>query len=511
MGRTKRPDDFGFKSFNKTDSFKAPKTIRGSDNPKELLEVLPFKRRFRPPTQSKERFLQSDYDYASLWCRWRRGYELAMYSQQAYDGLNYSFKYYPVGTPGVGVFLPGACFMYPTTRSDMRMWMVGVRPRDSFNFLSFGYAIESVTAYNSTTYAVKLNTRFGAPISFFTGEVVSNRFNSDGSEKAYGYNNYTVTAVGFDGVPLPPAYAPIFNTLFISVAQANSWSVVDRNTLAAPASGPPAVGEYFATEMRAQCTCPDFLNREGYNLWNSNLKNRYPTSSIWNVDPATYDAGPDASVRPLPSPDDPGYTRTFGFIYLNQIYNIPEYQYNNTYSDPNLYYYQPKWCKHIYAAMWDMYLKYGQQESTSQWILHQPNDEPMNEYYRERFEIDLKKQTDFLKREKDLVWWQRYSPQINGMPNRMMQPDMYNMMGKTLNSGDLDSLNTLVATSFEMFTFDEYNPFDPVELQNLDVYDGGTYAYGSPVLSPVNILDGSVYANGTQGPVTSYALNGGIY
>lgn len=510
MGRTRKPDDFGFKSFKKAESFRAPKTIRGSDNPDELLRTLPFHRRFRPPILTKETSAQSDYNYASLWSRWRRGYELAMYSQQAYDGLTYSFKYYPVGTPGVGVFLPGACFMYPTTRADMRMWMVGVRPRDSFNFLSFGYAIETVTQYDATTYAVKLNTRFGAPISFFTGEVVSNRYNADGSEKTYGYNNYTVTAVGFNNVPLTPAYAPIFNTLFLSVSSDNSWSVVDENTLAVPASGPPAVGEYLTTEMRAQCTCPDFLNREGYNLWNVNLKNRYPTTSIWNVTPGTYDAGPDQATRILNTQDDLGSVRAFGFIYLNQIYNIPTYE-TNSYSDPNLYYYQPKWCKHIYAAMWDMYLRYGQQDATSQWILHQPNDEPLNEYYRERFDRELHKQVDFMKREKDLVWWQRYSPKIDGMPDRMMRPDMYNMMAKTLNSGDTDSLNELAATSFQMFTFSEYNPFDPVALDNLEIYDGGTYAYGSPVVSPVNSLDGSVYANGTQGPITAYALNGGTY
>jgi hypothetical protein len=45
------------------------------------------------------------------------------------------------------------------------MWMVGIRPRDSFNFLNFGYAISAVTKYNDSTYAVQLNTRFGAPVS----------------------------------------------------------------------------------------------------------------------------------------------------------------------------------------------------------------------------------------------------------------------------------------------------------------------------------------------------------
>lgn len=510
MARKKGSDNFGFRSYEGAKPVDQPRTIRGSDNTGELLRPLPFKRRFRPATGTKNYSLLSDYDYASLWVRWRRGYELAMYSQQAYDGLTYSFKFFPQGVPGTGVFVPGACFMYPTTRSDMRMWMVGVRPRDSFNFLNFGYAVSSVTKYDDTTYAVQLNTRFGAPISFFKGEVLSNRFNADGSEKTYGYNNYTVTAIGINNVPATPGFAPIFNTLFLSVSRENSWSVVDENTLAIPASGPPAIGEYLTTEMRAQCTCPDFLNRESFNLWDATLRKKYPYTRTQNMDPGFYDSGPTQSPRLVSAPDDPGYTRSFGFIYLNEIYDIPRYE-ERSYSDPNLYYYQPKWCKHIYAAMWDMQLRYNQTTSTSPWVLHQPTDEPMNEYYREKFDRDLQKQFEFYRREKDLVWWQRYSPTQDKMPDRMMLPDMYNMMAKTLNVGDLNSLSPMRASSFDMFTFNEFDPFAPINPDNLQVYDGGTYKNGSPVTTPVNILDGSTYKNGTQIPTAAFALNGGTY
>ncbi len=510
MARKKGSDNFGFRDFKASKPVEQPKTIRGSDNRLELSSPLPFKRRFRPATGTKDFSVISEYDYASLWVRWRRGYELAMYSQQAYDGLTYSFKYFPQGNPGTGVFVPGACFMYPTTRSDMRMWMVGVRPRDSFNFLNFGYSVSSVTKYNEDTYAVQLNTRFGAPISFFTGEVLSNRFNADGSEKQYGYNNYTVTAVGFNNVPLTPTFAPIFNTLFLSVSKGKSWSVVDATTLAVPASGPPAIGEYLTTEMRAQCTCPDFLNRENLNLWDVSLRQRYPYTRVQNMDPGFYDAGPNQAQRLNNSSDDPGYARAFGFIYLNEIYNIASYS-EASYSDPNLYYFQPKWCKHIYAAMWDMQLRYNQTTTTSPWVLHQPNDEPMNEYYREKFDRDLEKQFTFLKREKDLVWWQRYSPTKDGMPDRIMLPDMYNMMAKTLNVGGLDSATPMRPQAFDMFTFDTFDPFAPVSPENLQVYDGGTYAYGSPVSMPVNILDGTTYKNGTQAFVPAFALNGGTY
>lgn len=509
MSRRKGSDNFGFRSFGANSSFRPVSHVSGSDKPTELSRPLPFERRFRPAVNTKDFSVLSDYNYASLWSRWRRGYELSMYAQQAYDGLSYSFKYYVSGAPGLGIYLPGVAFMYPTTRSDMKMWMVGIRPRDSFNFRDFGYSVQSVSNYDDNTYAVRLSSKFGAPISFFTGEVVSNRFDSSGAERQYGFNNYTVTAVGFNGTPLPPSYAPIFNTLFLSRTKENSWSVVDANTMAVPATGPPNIGDFLSTEMRAQCTCPDFLGREGFDLYKESLNRRYPYTGVFNLAPGQYDAGPEQAPRISNSIDNPGYARDFGFIYLNEIYNIPEYT-QRVYSDPNLFYYQPRWCKHIYAAMWDLSKKYEQESTVSPW-LPQPNDEPMNEWYREKFEKDLQKQFSFFKRERDLIWWQRYSPTQNDMPSHMMYPDMYNMMSKTLNAGDLNSFATLQAQNFEMFTVNEFDPFAPVDYNNLNSYDGGTYANGDPVTFPVNSLDGGTYANGDLIPVPATPINGGVY
>ena len=509
MGRRKGSDNFGFRPFNANQALNKVPDVIGADNVSQLGRPLPFERRFRPAVGTKDFSVLSDYDYASLWCRWRRGYELSMYGQEAYDGLTYSFKYYVSGAPGVGIYLPGIAFMYPTTRSDMRMWMVGIRPRDSFNFLDFGYFVESVTDYDATTYAVKLSSNFGAPISFFTGEVLSNRYTSSGAAKQYGFNNYTVTAVGFNGVPLTPTYAPIFNTLFLSHDVDKSWSVVDANTLAVPASGPPSPGEFLTTEMRSQCTCPDFLGREGFNLYSHSLKHRYPFTGVFNMVPGEYDGGPDQPNRIVPSIDNPGYARSFGFIYLNEIYNIPSYS-SAVYSDPNLLYFQPRWCKHIYAAMWDLQRKFNQGDTTSPW-LPQPNDEPMNEWYREKFEKELKQQVTFLKRERDLRWWQRYSPAKNDMPTHMMYPDMYNMMSKTLNAGDIDSLATLQAPNFEMFTLDEFDPFAPIDYNNLNSYDGGTYQNGVLTSTAIRTLDGGTYTNGVLNPPPGLPINGGVY
>jgi len=512
VSRKKGSDSFSFKNQKPLGSFESISNIAGADNKSQLINPLPFERRFRPAVGTKDFSILSDYDYASLWVRWRRGYELSMYAQGSYSGLVYSsFKYYVSGTAGVGGYIPGLFFVYPTRRADTRMHMVGIRPRDTFNFLDFGISIQSVTQYNDTTYAVVLSQKFGSPISYFAGEVLSNRFRADGSEKEFGYNNYTVVAVGFNGVVTTPSINPDFNTLFLSFSENASWSVVDANTIVVPATGPPAVGEFLTTEIRVQCSCQDFLNREGFNFYNLSLKQRYPYTKVLNIDPGYFDAGPNAPTRQASSADYPGYVRTFGFIYLNKIYTAPVYSDTANYSDPFLFYFQPKWCKHIYASFWDMQRRFNLSDVTS-FRLPQPNDEPMNEYYREKFEIDLKKQMSYLKREEDLVWWQRYSPSLSGLPKHLLYSDKYNMIAKTLNFGQLDDLTELQDTNFELFTIDDFNPLNPGTLPQ-ETYDGGTYANGVIVTSSPNSIDGGQYNNGNLVPPSSPPsfINGGTY
>jgi len=506
MSRRKGSDNFGFRQFSANTGIRSVPDISGSEKPSELSRPQPFNRRFRPATGTKDFSVLSDYNYASLWIRWRRGYELSMYAQQAFDGLGYGFKYYLGNDPGSGVYVPGLSFLYPTTRTDSKMWMVGIRPRDSFNFKDYGYAVDSVTNYDPQTYAVKLTSTFGAPVSFFKGEVLSNRFTAGGVDKLFGFNNYTVVAVGFNGVPKDPDFTPTFNTLFLSHSPENSWSVVNANTMTVPASGPPAPGEFLTTEMRSQCSCPDFLGRESFDLYQKSLKMRYPYTGVFNTAPGFYDAGPEQSPRVVSAQDNPGYARSFGFIYLNQIYNIPSYE-QESYSDPNLFYYQPKWCKHIYAAMWDLKNKYQQSSATTIW-LPQPNDEPMNEWYREKFELDLQKQNSFYNRERNLTWWSRYGPSIEEMPKQMLYRDTCNVVAKILNVGDLGSTAPLNPANIVLEPVSVYDPYAP---QAIETYDGGTYRNGAPVLTPVNIIDGGTYANGTEIPPIGISLNGGTY
>ena len=190
MARKKGSDDFLPNGPRPLGSFKPISNIIGSDKKSQLLRPLPFKRRFRPAINTKDFSVVSEYNYASLWSRWRRGYELSMYAQGAYSGLIYSsFKYYVSGTAGVGGYIPGLFFVYPTLRSDMRMHMVGIRPRDTFNFLDFGISIQSVTHldYSARVQTVHKNTnpRYWSLINSFKeltgyGILVNTSFNVRG-------------------------------------------------------------------------------------------------------------------------------------------------------------------------------------------------------------------------------------------------------------------------------------------------------------------------------------------
>jgi hypothetical protein len=504
-------DNFNPKRYDGAKRVDKTRAFSGADSAYQLSRPMPFRQRFRPAVGTKDFSVLSDYDYASLWSRWRRGYELSMYTQQAYQGYENSYKYFYTNVINVGPYIPGYLFMYPTTRNDERMWSVFIQPQGSFNFKDFGLSVVSVIDYSDTVYAVKLSGTFGLPVSAFKGEVLANKIDAGGNTKLFGFGNYTVVGIGFDNVlDNNVNFTSLYNTLFLSHAESNSWEVVDANTLRVPAANPPGIGEFFTTELKAQCTCPDFLNRETVNLYEVSLKQRYPYTGVYNMKPGFYDAGSQATnERVVRSIDDPGWSRGFGFIYLNEIYNIPTYT-QETYSDPNLLYFQPKWCKHIYAAMWDLQRRLGQTEETSYW-LPQPNDEPTHPAYREMFDRDLDKQLEFMKRERDYRWWLRYGPTRAELPQRLLKPDTYNVFAKLTNAGTLITPTEVLPSGLTFFDINSYSPFVPPS--GLDVYDGGTYASGS--LIPRTILatlNGKTYASGILNPALfAYPINGGTY
>jgi len=517
--RKKGSDFFGWDPYSNKKSDFGFGGVKGASSARSLARPMPWHQKFRPDQLLKDFSLLFDYNYASMWTRWRRGYELYMYAQQAYVGLNYSFTYSVSGQAGSGgASIPGICYMYPSTKQDMAMRMVVIRPRDSFNFLDFGFQIVEVFPWDveNQVYGVRLSENFGAPIALFYGEVLSDRFDDQGNPKTT-FGNYTVVGVGTKAFgPNPPNFAPIQDSIFISVTTSTSWDVIENQKLKAPASL-PVVGHYFSTAMRTGCNCPDYLGRDDFNLYKYAQRRNYPFTSPQDLKPGTYDPGAfaDQEDRPLETRDNPGYTRDFGFLYLKDLLGLPEYKdgKGDVYSDPNLFFYQPRFCKHIYASWWDLQNRFAPDNFQTPYLA-QPTDEPLDERYREYFYINLQKQTDFYNRNENLQWWETYSPSKDDTPTHMMYPDMYPTVAKVLNFGTLASGNfgSVVASGFDMQLIQDFNPISPIR-PDVDIEDGGTYASGAPTSSgSVRILDGGEYINGAPlPPFFRPFLNGGTY
>jgi len=522
MARRKGSDGFSFKDF------KPPKEsfdfggVKGASSTSQLNRPLPFKEKFRPEFNLKDLSVLDNYNYASLWTRWRRGYELFMYANQRFVGLNYSFRYSVNGQAGSGSLeIPGICYMYPATTQDMAMRMTLIRPRDTINLLDYGISIKSVTTYDAENniLAVELSSTFGAPVSFMTGEVVSDRFDSNGNEKSI-YNNYTVVGVGtLAGGPQEPTPLPVFNSLFLSVTADTSWTVFGNDVLASPAALNPVPGDFFTTAMRFGCNCPDYLGRDDFNLYKYSSMRSYPYTKPQDLKPGFYDAGTETYTgdRPAATRDLPGFTRDFGFIYTNKLLDPPEYQDSagSSYSDPNLFFFQPRFCKHLYASWWDMQNRFQTQAFVAPYLA-EPNDEPMDPAYREYFYKNLAKATDYKTRSRNLEYWERFSPSKDDTPTHMLYSDGFPTTSKVLNFDTLASGNVpaIQASGFTMFFLDDFNPLIPVPPENIPIVDGGQYENGIPVGSgALLIYDCGEYLNGAivGPPIYRSLINGGTY
>ena len=108
------------------------------------------------------------------------------------------------------------------------------------------------------------------------------------------------------------------------------------------------VGRYLTTELRWQCSCQDFSRRDSYDLYSELTKERFPTTSVRSIKPGQVlqKDGTYSDER-----DIPGTFRDLGFVTINNFYELPEYEDTSGFDTANLMYYQLRWCKHIYAAM----------------------------------------------------------------------------------------------------------------------------------------------------------------
>jgi len=121
------------------------------------------------------------------------------------------------------------------------------------------------------------------------------------------------------------------------------------------------VGRYLTTEIRYQCTCQDFLRRESYNFYKDSSKTKFPRTPADIVKPGQR---LDRDGNVVNTRDNVGVYNEFGYVPVNNFYELPGYEDKANFSYPNLLYYQARWCKHIYAAMWS--------------VVHDEGNDPIN-------------------------------------------------------------------------------------------------------------------------------------
>lgn len=522
MSRRKKGSDFfGWDNHSPKKSKFSFDKIKGASASSALNKPMAWHQKFRPDFLLKDFSILFDYNYSSMWTRWRRGYELYMYTNEALVGLNYTFRYAMNGQAGSGgAEIPGLMYMYPSSEQDMGMRMTVIKPRDSINLLDLGLSVKSVFDYDTENkiIGVELSSNFGPPVSLMENEVVSDRFQADGVPKTT-YNNYTVVGVGTKAAgPLVPDTDPNQDTLFLAKNDETSWTTINDENFVVPAQSNPTPGEYLSSAMRFGCNCPDYLGREEFNLYKYSQKKTYPYTGVQDLKPGIYDAGTETydGERPAQTRDLPGFTRDFGFIYTKTLLNLPQYKDDkaSSYSDPNVYFFQPRFCKHIYASWWDMQNRFPNYKYLAP-FLAQPSDEPMDDRYREYFQRNLEKQTKFLQSTDALVWWESYSPAKNTIPEHVLYSDMNPTMVKVMNFDTLASGVTpsLAPSGFVMFDIDEFNPLQPVPPEARPRIDGGVYVDG--VISgvvPSIIYDGGEYTSGSGlPPYFRPIVNGGTY
>lgn len=111
------------------------------------------------------------------------------------------------------------------------------------------------------------------------------------------------------------------------------------------------VGRFLTTELRWQCSCQDFMRRDGYNLYSEVMRRRFPRAAITSTKPGQIQ-NKDNSLTD--SRDSPGSFADLGYVTINNFYELPTYKDTKNTSYPSLMYYQLRWCKHIYAAMFSL-------------------------------------------------------------------------------------------------------------------------------------------------------------
>jgi len=134
----------------------------------------------------------------------------------------------------------------------------------------------------------------------------------------------------------------------------DSYGTVEVNSkynTVVPAQRGFEVDRFLTTDLRWQCSCQDFLRRDGYDFYSKERSKRFPVTNIESTKPGQV-LNSDNSLSD--ERDIPGVFSDLGYTVVNNFGELPSYQDTAEFSYPGLEYYQIRWCKHIYASMFSL-------------------------------------------------------------------------------------------------------------------------------------------------------------
>jgi len=161
----------------------------------------------------------------------------------------------------------------------------------------------------------------------------------------YDYTNYvgyTLTSIDYNNTEL----------VFQRKDSYGAKTINNKPVTTVPAERGFIVGRFLTTEMRYQCSCQDFTRRDGYNLYKTQTSDKIPVTPITSVKPGQR---LDKDNNVVNERDDDGVFSDLGFIATtSNFYQLPDYEDTADQAYYSLYYYQLRWCKHIYAALFSI-------------------------------------------------------------------------------------------------------------------------------------------------------------
>ena len=150
-------------------------------------------------------------------------------------------------------------------------------------------------------------------------------------------------------------------------------AVTDDNqkaNITVPAKRGFNVSRFLTSEVRYQCSCQDFTRRQGYNLYEDKHSSRFPQTPITSLKPGTILNRDNTTTD---TRDNSGIFSDLGYISTSNFYTLSSYKDKKNDCYTELMYYQIRWCKHIYAALFSIVHDEGNTKINSSGTYNQSN------------------------------------------------------------------------------------------------------------------------------------------